>query len=268
VSYIGTTDTNYGGNKDHVTATAADAEYLIRAVNDTFPTVHLTLDDIESSWAGLRPLIHEEGKSASELSRRDEIFESPSGLISIAGGKLTGYRKMAERVVDLVVHRYFGEQVFRECFTNQIRLAGNTFSDYHEVIKYRENVARQLSGAGLDQNFANYLVENYGQQTDLIIRNFLQQDAALDKDLALILSELWFCFHHEMIVRLVDFFLRRTGLMNFDIVRVERWKADVANELGRYAGWTAERKKAEINALDALISEARIDNRQSQAAPG
>jgi glycerol-3-phosphate dehydrogenase len=266
VSYIGTTDTNYQGDKDHVVATVEDAEYLIRAVNDTFPSVHLSLDDIESSWAGLRPLIHEEGKSASELSRKDEIFESSSGLISIAGGKLTGYRKMAERVVDLVVDRYFAEHVLRECFTHRIRLAGHTFSGYQDVVKYREEVARQLSDVGLDARTAEYLVANYGQQTNLILRNFLQQDAALDKDLALILSELWFCFHHEMIVTLVDFFLRRTGLLNFDIMRVERWKAEVTEELARYSGWSAERKTAEINALDALISEARIGNRQGQTA--
>ncbi|HEX7014270.1 MAG TPA: glycerol-3-phosphate dehydrogenase/oxidase [Cyclobacteriaceae bacterium] len=264
VSYIGTTDTNYDGDKDHVVATVDDAEYLINAVNDTFPSVHLSLDDIESSWAGLRPLIHEEGKSASELSRKDEIFESPSGLISIAGGKLTGYRKMAERVVDLVIHRYFREQVIQECFTNKIRLAGNTFGNYGDVITYREAVARQLSGVGLSEHFAEYLVANYGQQTDVIIRNFLQQDEVLDKDLALILSELWFCFHYEMIVTLVDFFLRRTGLVNFDIMRVERWKALVAEELGRYAGWSADRKMTEMKALNALIAEARIGNRQRQ----
>lgn len=261
VSYIGTTDTNYDGDKDHVVATVEDAEYLIRAVNDTFPSVHLTLDDIESSWAGLRPLIHEEGKSESELSRKDEIFVSPSGLISIAGGKLTGYRKMAERVVDLVVNRHFGNEVFRECFTNRIRLAGNTFGSYDDVVAYRGAVARQLSGVGLNEYVAEYLVGNYGQQTDLIIRHFLQMDADIDKDLALILSELWFCFHHEMIVTLVDFFLRRTGLVNFDIMRVERWKTEVAEELGRYAGWNPERKQAEINALDAYIGEARLTNR-------
>ncbi|HLT82395.1 MAG TPA: glycerol-3-phosphate dehydrogenase/oxidase [Cyclobacteriaceae bacterium] len=262
VSYIGTTDTNYRGDKDHVAATVEDAEYLIQAVNDTFPSVQLSLNDIESSWAGLRPLIHEEGKSASELSRRDEIFESSSGLISIAGGKLTGYRKMAERVVDLVIHRYFGEQVLRECATDRIGLAGNTFTGYQDVVEYREEVARQLSGAGLDGRVAEYLVENYGQQTNLILRNFLQQDASLDKDLALILSELWFCFHHEMIVTLADFFNRRTGLLNFDIVRVKRWKNEVATELGRYAGWSDERKQSEIDALDTLIAEARLNHTQ------
>lgn len=94
VTYIGTTDTNYNDNKDKVRTDLADAIYLISAVNNMFPDINLELDDIVSSWAGLRPLIHEEGKSASELSRKDEIFISDTGLVSIAGGKLTGYRKM------------------------------------------------------------------------------------------------------------------------------------------------------------------------------
>ena len=102
ITYVGTTDTNYDLDKDDVRTDLADAIYLISAVNNMFPSIELEMSDIESSWAGLRPLIHEEGKSASELSRKDEIFTSDTGLISIAGGKLTGYRKMAERVVNYI----------------------------------------------------------------------------------------------------------------------------------------------------------------------
>src|SRR5687767_10228842 len=114
-TYIGTTDTFYDGDKDNVLTSRQDAEYLVAAVNSNFPTVGLSVADIESSWAGLRPLIHEEGKSASELSRKDEIFESATGLISIAGGKLTGYRKMAERVVNLVIKKHFANKLLTEC---------------------------------------------------------------------------------------------------------------------------------------------------------
>ena len=92
ITYVGTTDTNYDLDKDDVRTDLADAIYLISAVNNMFPSIELEMSDIESSWAGLRPLIHEEGKSASELSRKDEIFTSDTGLISIAGGKLTGYQ--------------------------------------------------------------------------------------------------------------------------------------------------------------------------------
>lgn len=101
--YIGTTDTDYTGDKNIIEVTAQDAAYLLKAVNNVFPDAGLQTQDIISSWAGLRPLIHEEGKSPSELSRKDEIFIADSGLISIAGGKLTGYRKMAEKVVNKIV---------------------------------------------------------------------------------------------------------------------------------------------------------------------
>src|SRR5687767_629807 len=127
ITYIGTTDTFYDGDKDEVNTSRADAEYLVTAVNANFPAMSLSLNDIESSWAGLRPLIHEEGKSASELSRKDEIFESPSGLISIAGGKLTGYRKMAERAVNLVIKRSFSDRNLKDCHTASVKLSGGAF---------------------------------------------------------------------------------------------------------------------------------------------
>ena len=83
--------------------TMEDVTYILNAVNQVFDIEPLTLVDIESSWSGVRPLIHEEGKSPSEISRKDEIFHSETGLYSIAGGKLTGYRKMAEEIVDKVL---------------------------------------------------------------------------------------------------------------------------------------------------------------------
>ncbi|MFM7854630.1 MAG: glycerol-3-phosphate dehydrogenase/oxidase [Flammeovirgaceae bacterium] len=134
-TYIGTTDTNYDGDKDKVDTQLADAEYLLHAVHVTFPNIHLQLGDVESSWAGLRPLIHEEGKSASELSRKDEIFVSDTGLISIAGGKLTGYRKMAERIVNKVLQENFSTNQ-AVCKTASIRLRGNDFNSYSDVRKY------------------------------------------------------------------------------------------------------------------------------------
>lgn len=101
-TYVGTTDTEYTGDMAHPRMTERDRQYVLDAVNGMFPELRITTEDIESSWAGIRPLIFEEGKGPSEISRRDEIWQSESGLITIAGGKLTGYRKMAETVVDRV----------------------------------------------------------------------------------------------------------------------------------------------------------------------
>jgi glycerol-3-phosphate dehydrogenase len=90
ITYVGTTDTVYNQSIDKPQCSKEDVEYLLKAVNNIFPTLQLKQQDIVSSWAGLRPLIFEDGKSASEVSRKDEVMISDSGLISIAGGKLTG----------------------------------------------------------------------------------------------------------------------------------------------------------------------------------
>ena len=71
-TYVGTTDTNYNADLNRVVATREDALYLLEAVNHMFPGLELIQEDIESNWAGLRPLIHEDGKDPSELSRKDE----------------------------------------------------------------------------------------------------------------------------------------------------------------------------------------------------
>jgi glycerol-3-phosphate dehydrogenase len=251
-TYIGTTDTTYDGNKDNVLTTLKDAQYLVAAVNATFPSVNLAVSDIESSWAGLRPLIHEDGKSASELSRKDEIFESSTGLISIAGGKLTGYRKMAERVVNLVIKKQFSERSLNPCRTDQIKLASNTFSGVRDVKKFAQSVSEKLKPFGLPELTAKYLVENYGQQTDDILKYAGKPDAS-EAETSLLKAELWYCIHHEMVCTLQDFFVRRTGLMYFDVHKIIQWRELIALECKTYLSWDDARTSKELNELDMLL---------------
>ena len=117
ITYFGTTDTDFNEDIDRPTVTIDDVNYLLNLVNKVFPKINLKESDIISSWAGLRPLIKKAGKKSTELSRKDEIFISKSGLISIAGGKLTGYRKMAERVVNLITNK--------SCLTENISVVKN-----------------------------------------------------------------------------------------------------------------------------------------------
>ncbi len=257
VTYIGTTDTPYTGSKDHVVTYQNDAWYLIEAVNTMFPDVTLTIMDVESSWAGLRPLIYEDGKSASELSRKDEIFESPSGLISIAGGKLTGYRKMAERVVDMLVQKYFNNRMLKNCSTQSIALASHTFTSYQDVRKYQVALRRQLEPFGFSILVAHYLVENYGQQTDTIMGYFREHHEPIeDKRLALLSAELWYCTHHEMVVSLSDFFVRRTGLLYFEIEVVKKYRDKIAFQLQTYLHWTDTKKETELRMLAKEMEDA------------
>jgi len=170
-TYVGTTDTNYSGDLNRVVATQADAQYLLDATNNMFPTLNLSIDDIESNWAGLRPLIHEDGKDPSELSRKDEIFVSETGLISIAGGKLTGYRKMAQRVIDRVLEEVPSKKRAHlvESYTEKIPLTSVPLQNTEEVTIYQKEIARRLENQGISDSYQSwYLATTYGRQTDAI----------------------------------------------------------------------------------------------------
>ena len=125
-TYIGTTDTAYEGDMANPEMTAEDRDYLLQAANHLFPSAKLSTADVESHWVGLRPLIRQLGKGPSEISRKDEIFKYDSGLVSIAGGKLSGYRKMAERIVNLaaVRLRQRDKRTFGPCQTHRIPVSG------------------------------------------------------------------------------------------------------------------------------------------------
>jgi glycerol-3-phosphate dehydrogenase len=97
---IGTTDTDYHGDPDRVAADAADIDYLLEAANYYFPDTKLQPADVLSTWAGLRPLVmpHSDGLDASSVSREHRILSRP-GLVTIIGGKLTTYRRMAAQLL-------------------------------------------------------------------------------------------------------------------------------------------------------------------------
>ena len=254
ITYIGTTDTNYSGSIDEVQTEKADAEYLIKAVNLTFTNINLRLNDIESSWAGLRPLIHEEGKDASELSRKDEIFESASGLVSIAGGKLTGYRKMAERVVDLVVKRAFDERELKSCLTESILLALSNFKNYDEVKNYRRLISEKLKLHQL-QHHADTLVSNFGKQCDDILARFERFDES-DNEIRLVKAQLDYCIELEMVETAADFLVRRTGLLYFDLSLLRKVLEPCLKEMTTRFRWTEIRLSDERGELQGLIDKA------------
>lgn len=238
VTYVGTTDTNFDLDKDNVKTDVADAIYLISAVNNMFPNIDLEMGDIVSSWAGLRPLIHEEGKSASELSRKDEIFTSDTGLVSIAGGKLTGYRKMAERVVNRISKKMEDEHGVKSnpCTTDKILLCGNGFKKYKHVKKYIQYIFHRIKEDGFTEYDAWYLVTNYGKQTETILDSYR---ALKNKDpyVKMIRAEARFSIVHEMAMNPMDFFIRRTGRLYFDIDSVRAYLNPVLEEFKNAFGY-------------------------------
>lgn len=105
VTYIGTTDTDHEPAPGPVVATREDVEYLLAATNHSFPDADLVPEDIITTWSGLRPLIRDGAATASRTSREHQRFDDPRGVTTIAGGKLTTFRSMAEEVVDAAAAR-------------------------------------------------------------------------------------------------------------------------------------------------------------------
>mgnify|MGYP003674074934 FL=1 len=257
VTYVGTTDTNYNDSKDNVRTNLADAIYLISAVNNMFPDINLELEDIVSSWAGLRPLIHEEGKSASELSRKDEIFVSDTGLISIAGGKLTGYRKMAERVVDRIAKRMEEEYdtKLKDCYTEKIFLCGNDdFKKFKHVKKYIAEIYDRIKGDKFTEHDAWFLVTNYGKQTEIILDNYAKI-VEKDKYVRLAKAELAFGIDYEMVQNPMDFFIRRTGRLYFDIDSIRTLMKPILKEFQNKFGVSDEIVQEWKTSLEAELKE-------------
>ena len=105
LSLIGTTDTDYQGDPDAPCCTREDCDYLLRSVNAAFPAARLTTRDLVATYAGIRPLVREEGMAASSVSRRHFIHDPGSGLVTIVGGKLTTFRPMAWELLALCCRR-------------------------------------------------------------------------------------------------------------------------------------------------------------------
>ena len=256
VTYVGTTDTHYTNDKNHILTSKADVKYILDGIHHAFPQVNLQIEDVISSWAGVRPLIFEEGKSASEISRKDEIFESDSGLISIAGGKLTGYRKMAQKVVDLVGKKIYKTQNrnIGKCQTDKIVLTGGPFQNSQEVTAYRKTIEEQVTEYGFDPYAAAYLVHNYGKQTNTIWAIF---KTLTDDNLKVRLAkaELRFCIDEELVQSPVDFFNRRTGRLYFDIDTIPGLIEPILAEFQQYFNWNEAMVDEQRNNLQMAITD-------------
>lgn len=256
-TYIGTTDTDFEGDPAAPDVTEEDRAYIVAAANAMFPSLELAVGDEEAEWSGVRPLIYEEGKSPSEISRKDEVFRSPSGLITIAGGKLTGYRKMAENVSDLLARELNknGRRSFGPCVTRTLTLSGG---DFGGVAKFPEFVREQTEkgvSLGLTPKASESLARRYGTNVSSVFA-YLSANSTEQQRHGLppaLYAALRYSMDEEMAVAPADFLLRRSGLALFDIHTARLHYRSVLQVMGEVLGWS-ETQMAEHEAeTDAIV---------------
>ena len=172
---LGTTDTPYDGSLEDLSLTAADLEYVLAAGNAVFRR-DLRSDDVLGAWAGVRPLIRAAGSSAmSDISRRHTLVEGSGGLLTITGGKLTTYRRMAKDVVDRIVER---DDRRARCRTDEISLTGTR--PYADLVTETTAAADAL---GLDAEVAASLVRQSGEAASDVL-SLVAADPSLGRTLS------------------------------------------------------------------------------------
>ncbi|MFD1361642.1 glycerol-3-phosphate dehydrogenase/oxidase [Lentibacillus salinarum] len=260
-TYVGTTDTSYTGDIAHPQMTEEDRDYLLNAINYMFPSLAMTKEDVDSSYAGLRPLIAEEGQDdPDEISRKDEIFISDSGLISMAGGKLTGYRKMAEEAVDTVVKQLKEEDgiLYSESETEHLPISGGDVNGSNGFRQFKKQKIAEATDLGIEEEAAIFLIQKYGSNIDQIFD--LYQSEQLRADEAgikpIVFAELIYAIEQEMTYKPVDFFVRRTGALFFDIDFVREHKENVIDYMAHALQWNDRQRQSYTEELDQLLYEA------------
>jgi glycerol-3-phosphate dehydrogenase len=236
---LGTTDTAYGGALDGLSLEEDDLEYVLGAGNAVFDT-SLVESDVLGAWAGVRPLLKGVGAGSvmSDLSRRHTLIEGAGGLVTITGGKLTTYRRMAADVVDLLVRR---DGVKAESRTDEISLGCSR--DLAVVTKETRDAARVV---GLDEELAEVLVRQHGEAAPDVL-GLVADDPALGEALTPHTDHLWADVVHAA---------RHEGAATLDDVLSRRMRVSLRE---RDAGMPSARRAARLLARELGHDEAWVD---------
>jgi glycerol-3-phosphate dehydrogenase len=269
--YVGTTDTDYEGGLDEPVCTAEDVDYLLKALNASI-TRPVSANEVLGTWAGLRPLVsasaddEEPGRRrrgggaragssrTADLSRRHKVRQAADGLVTIVGGKLTTYRRMAEDTVDAVAEllRRSGRKVPKSR-TDKVPLFGA--GGYAE-----------LTGPGGEQTLGlpratvDHLAGRYGGVARDVAR-LVADDPDLGRPLVpglpYLRAEAVYAVRHEMALTLEDVLSRRTRALLLDEAATAGLAGDVAQLLAGELGWSEEETAAQVAAFLALVERQR-----------
>jgi len=249
--YIGTTDTDYEGPLDDPVSTPDDVSYLLAAMN-RFLTEPLSEDDVTGTWAGLRPLVRAaKNARTADLSRRHAVATSPSGVVTVTGGKLTTYRRMAADAVDRVV-----EAVGKGGRSRTKHLALRGAAGTTEL--RNDGAGARL---GVDAALVAHLVDRYGGEARTVVAMILADltlGDALVPTLPYVRAEALYAARYEMAHTLDDVLSRRTRALLLARDASAAAAPDVAALVGPELGWTESETARQIEVFrDRAESERR-----------
>jgi glycerol-3-phosphate dehydrogenase len=246
---VGTTDNDFDGDTAHPRPAEADVEYLLDAANEFFGTA-IGESDLVGAYAGVRPLISTgDPRKSVDISRKAELYETSSGMLTITGGKLTTWRRMAKQTVDRLVEREGREA---PCHTDEIPLG----------MEARPEDLEAPEGVGEDA--VEQLAFRYGHAARNVLA-IAREDPKLAQPIVPgrpdLLAEVVVAARHEQARSVADVLLRRTrlGLLAAPQLRTAKAVRPVADALGAELGWGRRRRSREAEAWPAVAAEEGTD---------
>jgi glycerol-3-phosphate dehydrogenase len=252
--YVGTSDEEYSGDVARPRAEPAEVMDLLAMAAECFPTAGLTARDVHASWAGVRPLVHQPGKSTRETSRHDHVWLSAPGLVTVAGGKLTTYRRMARRILE-AVSRAWGRSLPGTERTHLDPLPG---APSEALGSFRSRTRRALEAAGVPAAAVERIEFLYGTQSERLLA-FGTEDPGWLEPLAqgvpALRGEVRLAIEQEMARTLVDILDRRLALLLFS--PKGGWDAapETAAIAGEILGWNGARREQELYTYKEMVRE-------------
>ncbi len=236
VCYLGTTDTTHTSGAQHWPEIGRrDVENLLEPLARYFDIDPVRPEDVVGAWAGLRPLIADPNtRNPSELSRRDELLVGPSGMLSVAGGKLTGYRGMARRVLASVAER-LGKPLAK--LRNEPPLPGGDFDG--DLQNLSDTIAREYA---LSPNTARRLAQLYGTEAAQVLA---LGKTTLAPGSNAVTGEIAWAVRHEGAMTLEDVIYRRLRLPLYEL-NAERNLEPVARSMANALGWDAAKTCSQL----------------------
>ena len=307
-TYFGTTDTDYQGDYTDPKVTQEDVDYLLEVVNHRYPEANITLQDVEASWAGLRPLLignsgsdynggdngsisdksfgkvidtvteykenkvtrvevedvlnHLENsrdeKAPSTVSRGSSLEREPDGLVTLSGGKITDYRKMAEGALKLIRQLLKDEYgvTAKEIDSKHYPVSGGDF-DPTKLEETVEELTKIGVEAGLAEEDASYIADFYGTNAKKIYA--LAKDMTPYPGLSLAESaRLRYGLEEEMVLAPGDYLIRRTNHLLFERDQLDAIKQPIIDAIATYFAWSPEEKKRQESRFEELIAESDL----------
>ena len=255
--YIGTTDAVYDGPLDEPPVPPDEVDYLLSVTNAYFPSARLREEDVVGRWSGVRPLIRQPGRQSQDVSRRDEVWVSSAGLVTIAGGKLTAWRQMAEEVIH-VLYREAGREGRRfpvdepacRAASRNTPLPG---SPEAPESGWEASLTEQLVAQfGMEREVARLLAERYGAEASTVLALAAEalpaekMYASSVPGIPLLVGEWPYLLTREMSVHLSDVVVRRTGLGWFGGPAARSALPELGAAMAEWMQWDAARTVREV----------------------